>query len=132
MATRTRARPVKRATGTRATGTKAARRKAGIRTRLVRLSRSPLAREMATAAVVAAAGVLVRNRAMRAAAGKLGEGAREAATDTIGVASRLGQGIASMVSSAAHRFQADHDEDRVPTRQPARPKPPNGAMPYIS
>lgn len=103
-------------------------RNRSVGTRLRELGKSPLAQEMAAAAVVAVAGVLVRNKKVRSGAEKLGESARDAATGTVGIAKE----VASKVGGAIRRTRADHDEDRVPTRQPSRPKPPKGEMPYIS
>jgi hypothetical protein len=56
---------------------------------------------MAAAAVIAAARVLVRNKGVRSAAGKMGAGARDAAAETIDYASRVGRAIASAVTGAA-------------------------------
>jgi hypothetical protein len=124
--------------------TKAAKRIAGVRipkgyrraaSGMARLSKNPLVREMALAGAVAAAGVLVRNKGVRAAAGKLGLGARGTATETVDLAGRIGQAITSAITSAAQRLSADHDDrDRVePEEKPAAPiDTKDGAMPYVS
>ncbi len=124
--------------------TKTAKRIAGVKipkgyrraaSGIARLSKNPLVREMALAGAVAAAGVLMRNKGVRAAAGKLGEGARGSATETFDLASRIGQAITSAITSAAHRLHpGDDDGDRAePKDKPAAPiDTKDGAMPYVS
>jgi hypothetical protein len=107
-------------------------KKGGLTTELVRMTKNPLVREIAAAAAVAVAGVLLRNRAVRSTARKVGEGARDAASETANAAGRAGEAIASAVTRATRRKRADHDETRVQPTRRSRPKPPNGTMPYVS
>jgi hypothetical protein len=128
VAVKSRLKPVKRIAGMRIP--KGYRRAAA---GVVRLSRNPLVREMAAAGVVAAAGVLLSRKGVRASAEKVGEGARGAANDTVDIAGRIGQVIASAIASAAHRLHPEPaaEERAQPAETPA-PIDAKGAMPYVS
>jgi hypothetical protein len=107
-------------------------KKGGLMKEFVRMTKDPLVREIAAAATVAVAGVLLRNRAVRSTARKVGEGARDAASETAHAAGRAGEAIAAAVTKATRRARGDHDETRVQPTRRGRPKLPSGAMPHVS
>jgi hypothetical protein len=127
MASNSKARAAKRAAGVKVP--KGYRRAAG---GIVRLSRNPLVREMAIAGVVAAASVLVRNKTVRTGAGKVGAGAREAANETVDVASKLGHAVAGMVAGAVERLWTRREVEVPEAPERVTPIRARGAMPHVS
>jgi len=142
--------PAKRASGLRIP--KSAR---GAASKIAELSRNPVVLEVAAAALVAAAGALMRNKRARAAAGKVGGNARDAAVEAADLAGRIGQAVAAAVTNATHRLSPGHGASEpaspaslAPRKQPAAaatkqraapaakrraaPIKSKGAMPYVS
>jgi hypothetical protein len=132
---------------------KPAKRVAGVRipksyrgavNKIVELSRNPVVIEVAAAGLVAAAGALVRNRGVRAAAGKAGATAWDAASETAEVAGRTGRSVVAAAAKATRRLKPQ-SEDTTPaetsTKRRAAPAgkrravpldTKDGAMPYVS
>jgi adenylate kinase len=132
-----------RKTSTRTSGIAIPKSARGAANKIAELSRNPLFIEMAAAGIVAAAGVMMRNnKTVRAAAGKVGAGARGAASDTADLATRLGQAVAAAISNMGQRLHGEEDESE-PSPPPAPEKRSSrkqavpldtkgGRMPYVS
>jgi hypothetical protein len=78
--------------------------------KIAELSRNPLVIEVAAAGLVAAAGAMMRNKSARAAVGRMGGSARDAASETADLAGRIGHAVAAAITNATQRLSSGMGE----------------------